>query len=435
MLKKTLHILILIIFLSACSFTKKKADNASDRYVVMLSMDGFRWDYNTNVPTPNLDRIARMGVKAEAMRPSFPTITFPNHYTIATGLYPDHHGIVQNSFYDPVTHKHFSIGDRTAVEDSSFYGGEPIWVTAEKQKLKSACFFWVGSEAAIEGIRPSYWKKYDPSITFKQQIDTVMAWLNKPESARPHLLLLYFNEPDHTGHKEGPDSEELKSMIVQLDFYVGAILGELENLPFADKIDFIVTSDHGMSNISDERKVVLDDVINMDLVDIVEGHNPNYLIKAKEGQIDKIMRSLVKAPHISAWKSAEVPERLHYGKNPRTLDIVVVADSSWSLVRKGDKPLDKGAHGYDNNNRDMLTIFYANGPDFKENYEAPVFENVNIYPLIAHILNLQPAPCDGSLDTIKFLLKESQSSAVKCTGDIFRNRQQMLIVKVKMRLI
>jgi len=169
-------------------------------YLVILSMDGFRWDYPEKVATPNLDSVAAVGVKAKSIIPSFPTKTFPNHYTMVTGLYPDHHGIVQNEFYDPESGRYYRIGDRKAVMDGTFYGGEPIWVTAEKQDVKSASYYWVGSEAEIGGVRPAYWKEYDGKVPFENRIDSVISWLRLPEEKRPHLILLYFDEPDGYGH-------------------------------------------------------------------------------------------------------------------------------------------------------------------------------------------------------------------------------------------
>ena len=395
---------LLLLIVTGCNSFQKVDEN--EPYVVMLSVDGFRWDYADKVHTPNLDKIAGMGVKAESLKSSFPTKTFPNHYTIATGLYPDHHGIVLNSFYDPGTGRYYSIMDRESVEDGSFYGGEPIWVTAENQGVISGSYFWVGSEAEIKGVRPTYWKRYDHNFPYNQRIDSVISWLQKPPEVRPHLILWYIDEPDHTGHKYGPDSEEMKNIIVELDFLIGYFMAEIQNLPIADRINVIITSDHGMENISNDRKVVLKDHLTMDWIEEIQGYNPNYNIKVREGYIDSVYNELLKIDHIAFWKSDMVPERLHYGTNDRTLDLVVVADSSWSLVLSADKKVGFGAHGYDNINKDMDAVFYAYGPAFKENHIAPTFNNVDIYPLIAHILRLKPAETDGSFENVKNILKD-----------------------------
>ncbi|MCB2222211.1 MAG: ectonucleotide pyrophosphatase/phosphodiesterase [Bacteroidetes bacterium] len=403
-MRNLLYILLLsIILFTGCNQQEKKQTLP---YVVMLSMDGFRWDYTDMVETPNFDKIASKGVKARTLKPSFPTKTFPNHYSIATGLYPDHHGIVLNSFYDPETNRHYAISDREAVEDGSFYGGEPIWVTAEKQGVLSGSYFWVGSEAEIAGYRPTYWKKYDNGFSYSQRIDSVIAWLQKPETIRPHLILWYFDEPDHSGHKYGPGSMEIMRKVEQLDSLLGVFLNKLEKLPVANEVNVIVTSDHGMGPVSNDRKVVLSDHIPTEWTEEVQGYNPNFCIKAKDGFEDYIYEALVYTEGVTAWKSEEVPERLHYGTNPRTLDIVVVADSAWSVVLDPDQRVGKGAHGFDNDNIDMHTIFFAYGPAFKVDYVSPTFENVDIYPLICEILNLDPAPVDGTLEHVKGLLKE-----------------------------
>lgn len=399
-MKQLLYLILAIVLLSSC----KRSEKENNQYVVMLSIDGFRWDYADKVPTPNLDKIAKMGVKAESLKASFPTKTFPNHYSMATGLYPDNHGIVLNSFYDPELNRYYSVMDREAVEDGKFYGGEPIWVTAEKQGITSASYFWVGSEADVQEIHPTYWKKYDHDFPFEQRIDSVIAWLQLPENIRPHLILWYMHEPDKSGHMYGPDSKEMDSVIIYLDSLVGVFIEKLQDIPYANEVNVIVTSDHGMGNISNERKVVIEENLNMDWVDIIQGYNPNFVIRANEGYIDSIYLTLKKVPHITTWKSGEVPEKFHYGTNPRTLDIVVVADSSWSVVFNNERPVGNGTHGFDNNNKDMHAIFYAYGPAFKENYVSPSFENVDIYPLITHILGLEPAEVDGSLENVKQLI-------------------------------
>lgn len=380
--------------------------NTDEPYVIMLSMDGFRWDYTENVPTPNFDKIARLGVRAQSLIPSFPTKTFPNHYSIATGLYPDHHGIVLNSFYDEEMDRYYEIPDRKAVEDGSFYGGEPFWVTAEKQGVISGSYFWVGSESEIGGYRPTYWKKYDNDFPYKQRVDSVISWLKKPEEVRPHLVLWYFDEPDHTGHDYGPLSPELEATIVELDFMLGYFLQQIEKLPNAESLNIIVTSDHGMGPVSNERKVAFEDHLNMDWIAELQGYNPNYNIKAAEGCIDSIYYALVDVDGITTWKSAEVPPRLNYGTHHRIHDLVVVADSSWSIVVSPENKVGKGAHGYDNANSDMHTIFYAYGPAFKENYVAPSFNNVDIYPLICEILGLEYGEVDGKLENVSGFLTE-----------------------------
>jgi len=394
--------MVVILLFAGC--THKRSEQ-SKPYVVMLSMDGFRWDYTDHVPTPNFDKIAMQGVKAQSLKPSFPTKTFPNHYSIATGLYPDHHGIVLNTFYDPATDREYSISNREAVEDGSFYGGEPIWVTAEKQGMISGSYFWVGSEAEIAGHRPTYWKKYDHDFSYGQRVDSVIAWLQKPEEIRPHLILWYLDEPDHSGHKFGPESIELRNKVAELDSILGVFLTKVEALPNADEINIIITSDHGMGSISNDRRVNIGDLLQADWADKMLGYNPNFNIKSNPEHAGDIYEALKDKQGLKVWYSDSLPERLHYGTNPRCLDFVVLADSSWSLVPDSSKRVGNGAHGFDNANSDMHAIFYAYGPAFKVNYVSPTFENVDIYPLICEILGLEPASVDGKLEHVNGLLK------------------------------
>ena len=378
-----------------------------DVYVIMLSMDGFRWDYADRVPTPNLDFIAANGVKAEYVIPAFPSNTFPNHYTMATGLYPDNHGIVMNNFYCPELDRTYRMRDREAVEDGAFYGGEPVWVTAEKQGITSASYFWVGSEAPIQGIQPTYWKIYNNTDPFIARIDTVAYWLQLPEEERPQLITFYFNEPDSQGHRSGPESTEIDELVMELDGLVGYLLETISALPIADKVNLIITSDHGMTERSTERYIDLSKFIDRDWLRWVFGGNPTMLWGAREGMIDTIYNSLKDVEHMHIWKTGELPERLNYGNNPRTLDLVVMADSTWNIGwgEPQERFYSGGGHGWDNQKKDMHTIFYAIGPAFKTNYTQPPFELVDLYPLITHIMNLQPAEVDGKLERVKGMLK------------------------------
>jgi len=398
-----------IVFFIVLGFNyscKNPKQTEKEPYVVMLSVDGFRWDYPDKVPTPNLDYIAENGVKAKSLKPVFPTKTFPNHYSMATGLYPDHHGIVLNSFYDEEMDKYYAIRNREAVENPDFYDGEPIWVTAENQGICSASYFWVGSESAVKGVRPTYWKKYDHRFPFEQRLDSVIAWLQLPEEERPHLILWYIHEPDSKGHRFGPDSKEIEDCVVYLDSLIGVFITKIEELPYNDEINVIVTSDHGMCAISKDRTVYLHDYVDKEWIDIIQGYNPNYNIKAKQEFYDTLYTVLKNIPHIKAWKNTEVPEKFHYGTHPRVMDFVVLADSSWSVRLEGERAKDGGTHGYDNDNTDMHAIFYAFGPDFKKGYIQNTFNNIDIYPLITNILNLEPAKIDGEFENVKMMLIE-----------------------------
>lgn len=376
-------------------------------YVVMVSMDAFRWDYNKIYNTPNLNKLAAEGVKADRLIPSFPTVTFPNHYSIATGLYPDHHGLVNNNFPAPELGLYYRMGDRTAVENPAFYGGEPVWITAMNQGIVSASFFWVGSEAPVKGKHPTYWKKYDESITYEQRIDTVIKWLSYPPGKRPGFVTLYFDEPDATSHDSGPVSKETGKIVERLDSLIGVLRLKLSALPFSDRINLIVLSDHGMESISPEKYVNLKSIVPERMIASMFGGNPVYTINAAEGKKDSVLYFLNRTKGLKAYNKSEVPARLHYGTNPRVQDIVVIADSSWSIgTRPEGSSYRGGAHGYDNANADMHAIFYAAGPAFKKGYSFDSLNNIDIYNLICRILKITPAKNDGDPAHIKQILRK-----------------------------
>lgn len=399
------YLLIAIPLFAVILLFSEKAGSAArlvknEPYLIMLSMDGWRWDYAGRVPTPNLDRIAANGVQAEYLKPAFPSKTFPNHYSMATGLYPDNHGIVNNNFYCPELDMVYRLGDRKSVENAIFYGGEPIWVTAEKQGLITASYFWVGSEAPVRGVQPTYWKRYSNNEPFEARIDTVIAWLNLPVEKRPRLITFYFDQPDSHGHNFGPDSPEIDAMVIHLDSLVGVLLYKLSKLPIAQQINLIVTSDHGMTPISTERYIDLSRHVKREWFERTHGGNPLFLLQPVESKKEEVYKILKNVPNLSVWRRGEAPERLNYGRNPRTLDLIVLADSTWSVgwgAPRGNF-FTGGNHGWDNAKKDMHTIFYAIGPAFKQNHRHPPFEVVDLYPLIAHILKLKPATVDGKLE-------------------------------------
>jgi predicted AlkP superfamily pyrophosphatase or phosphodiesterase len=394
-----------VVFLAALiliSGFRKDSRKPFKNYVLLVSLDGFRWDYSKIYKTPNLNKLAHDGVKADRMYSSFPTVTFPNHYSIATGLYPDHHGLINNSFPADDLGLFYRMGDRTAVENPSFYGGEPVWVTAEKQGTRSASFFWVGSEAK----HPYYWKKYDESVTYGARIDTVIKWLSYPPDKRPELVTLYFDEPDATGHKCGPVSSQTGKVVEKLDSLIGVLRTKLSILPEARKINLIILSDHGMSATSAERYINIKSLVPERMIASISGGNPVYLINPVQGKKDSVLYLLNRSKGLKAWNKSQLPPKWHYGTNPRIPEVVVVADSSWSIGTKPDgSSLRGGAHGYDNYNSDMFAIFYAAGPSFKKNYKFRELNNVDIYNLICKILDITPAKNDGDPEHITGMLR------------------------------
>lgn len=399
MRKFTTHLLSFTLLLLT---TFLQAQTNKDSYVVLVSMDGFRWDYAKHFKLQNLKQIAAEGVHAKSMKPSYPSKTFPNHYSIVTGLYPDHHGIINNVFFDAALNESFSLSS-DAKSDSRYYGGNPIWNLAEQQGVKTASFFWPGSD--IDKRNPSYFKKYDGKIPYGARIDTVMKWLQLPEKQRPHLVTLYFDEPDHTGHNFGPSSAETKKAVIKMDSIMGAISRRLDQLEIGKKINLIIVSDHGMASISNDKKVAVLDYLKPEWLGYKAVINPIMSLQAKAGCQDSIAKALKKVPHIKFWKSTEVPKRLHYGTNPRVHDFVIEAKKGYSLVNKESQNIKGGTHGYDNNEKDMHAIFYAKGPAFKVDKTVKTFQNVSVYPLIAHILGLQIGEIDGKFNDVKSMLR------------------------------
>lgn len=385
---------------------KMDSGKPARNYVLLVSFDGFRWDYDKLYNTPNLNKLAKDGVKADRMYSSFPTVTFPNHYTIATGLYPDHHGLIDNSFPARDLGLFFRMGDRTTVENSAFYGGEPVWVTAEKQGVISASFFWVGSEAPVGGMHPTYWKKYNAKVTYQARIDTVIKWLGYPAGKRPELVTLYFDEPDKTGHSFGPVSPETAKVVEMLDSTLGVLRAKLAALPIAKRINLILVSDHGMSAVSSERYINLSKLVPHRMIASISGSNPVYFINPEEGKKDSVLFLLNSHKGVKAWIKSQLPPKWHFGTNPRIPEIVVVADSSWSIgTKSGGSSIRGGAHGYDNYNSDMFAIFYAAGPAFKKDYKFKELNNTDIYNLICRILDITHAGNDGDPAHIKGMLR------------------------------
>jgi alkaline phosphatase D len=395
------------ILLSACSKLRSERDKP---YVVMVSLDAFRWDYDSIYGTPVLDDIARKGVTATRLIPSFPTKTFPNHYTIATGLYPDHHGLVNNSFYAPDLDLVYRIGDRAMVSNGAFYGGEPVWVTARKQGMKSASFYWVGSEAPVQGIQPDYWKPYDDEVPFGDRVDTVLKWLSMPINKRPHLVTLYFEEPDAVSHGYGPVSPETAAMVRSLDSLIGVLRTGLGKLPNAADINLIVLSDHGMTEVDNSRYNYIFDTVPQRMVKRIYGGNPVWAIEPAEGKSDSLLILLNVQRGMKAWKRNELPAHLHYGTHLRIPEILLVADPGWTAgLRPEPRGDTRGDHGYDWRCRDMHSIFYAEGPAFKKGFSVDTLYNVDIYNIVTGVLGLVPAPNDGNPERIAPLFNRRRS--------------------------
>jgi len=390
--------LLSLLSLTRCSSVRSEREAP---YVVMVSLDGFRWDYDSIYGTPVLDDIADKGVMASRLIPSFPTKTFPNHYTIATGLYPDHHGLVNNSFYAPDLDMVYRIGDRAMVSNGAFYGGEPIWITARKAGMKTASFYWVGSEAPIMGIQPDFWKPFDEEVPFSDRVDTVLAWLSLPEPKRPHLVTLYLEEPDAVSHVYGPLSPETGSVVRSLDSLMGVLRNGISKLPQAKKINLIVLSDHGMAEIDTSRYNYIFDTLPQPLVKRIYGGSPVWAIEPDEGMTDSVLYYINIQHGMKAYRREDLPAHLHYGTHPRIPTVVLIADPGWVAgLRPKPSGYNRGDHGYDWKFRDVHSIFYAEGPAFRKGFTVDTLYNVDVYNIISDILHLTPAPNDGNRERI-----------------------------------
>ena len=381
--------------------------------LILISFDGWRWDYGTKAPAPNLERLIARGVHAEALIPSYPPKTFPNHYTIVTGLYPGHHGIVANSIFDAATGRTFTNDNVKEVRDPMWWGGEPLWVTAEKSGQHTGAIFWVGSEAPIGGVLPHLWKAYDSTYPGDARIDLLLQWLDLPAPERPTFLNVYFSDVDDAGHASGPDSPSVRDAVARVDGYLGRLMSGLESRGLTDRVNVVVVSDHGMAATSPDRVVVLDDYISLDDV-VVSDLNPTIGLFPRPGKEDAVYSALVNAhPRLRVFRRSETPAAWHYRDHPRIPPITGVMDEGWQIlrratvnaIREGHARPAGGQHGYDPAVMSMRGLFAAAGPAFKQGATVPAFENVHIYNTLARVLGVTPAPNDGGADVATSLLR------------------------------
>jgi predicted AlkP superfamily pyrophosphatase or phosphodiesterase len=373
--------------------------------LILISIDGYRADYLDRGHSPVLAALAADGVRAKGLRPVFPSITYPNHYTIVTGLYPDQHGIVNNTMHDPVL-GNFSPPNRAANTDGRWWDqAEPIWITAQKQGQRTASVYWPGTQAEIRGVRPTYWQSFDPSVPPDARVDQVLAWLDLPTGQRPTFVSLYFEHADVAGHSYGPDSLQVDEALVSVDAALGRLVAGLRERNEYDSTNLVILSDHGMSASSPERMVLLDQIVDPQHIELVSSI-VNAGIDPKPGYTAEVEQALLATdarrshPHLQCWKKEQLPEKFHYGNNKRIPAIQCLAEDGWmvstaAVESKRTLPL-LGEHGYDNDDPKMRALFVAHGPSFKQHLTVPVFDNVNVYVLLARLLGLQPLHNEGS---------------------------------------
>jgi predicted AlkP superfamily pyrophosphatase or phosphodiesterase len=376
-------------------------------YVILISADGFRFDYPEKYQAENLLQLSAGGVRAASMIPSFPSLTFPNHYTIVTGLYPSHHGLVNNTFYDHTKQATYKMGNRERVQDGSWYGGTPLWVLADQQQMVSASMFWVGSEAAIQNVHPAYYYDYNEKIPISTRIETVRNWLQLPEDRRPHLITFYLSEPDHAGHDQGPDAQQTAAAVGSVDSTIRALTDVVAatGLP----VNFIFLADHGMTSPDRDHPIPTPSVINREKF-ILSTAGTMLMLHAKDkADIMPLYEQLKKEEkNYKTWLKTDLPPAYRYGADDDVMNRVgdILLISQWPYVFTDRKP-NAGYHGFFANEvKDMHAVFMAWGPSFKKGITIPSFDNVHVYPLVAEILGLKVTePIDGRKEVLHKILK------------------------------
>lgn len=338
----------------------------------------------------------------------FPTLTFPNHYSLVTGLRPARHGIVANSFYDPGRGQKYSLGDAASVTDGTWYSGEPIWVTAETQGMVAACFFWPGSEAAIKGVRPSIYRSYEHETPGKERVAMVLEWLRLPADKRPHLVTMYFSAVDSASHDGPLSAPAVAAAARDVDAAIGVLVDGLDALPFHREINLLITSDHGMVDSQRSNKIAIESLTDLTgVVATFTGPITSLHVPDRARAVEIRDRINARITHGRAYLRADVPERFYYRDNPRAGDVVVIMNAPWRLVRADARIRAErsGEHGWDNALAAMRATFLAVGPGIPAGATIGEVENIDVYPLMTELLGLRGAPgIDGRPGHIMGLL-------------------------------
>jgi predicted AlkP superfamily pyrophosphatase or phosphodiesterase len=371
--------------------------------LILISIDGFRSDYLEKYRPPTLTRLAAAGVRADGLIPQFPSKTFPNHYTIVTGLTLAHHGIISNNMRAPDIPGEFAMSNRDVLADPRWWGGEPIWNTAEKQGRKAAAMFWPGSETVIGGRQASYWTPFDNDMPHVERVNRILNWLRLPEGQQPSFLTLYFSDVDSAGHSRGPDSDDVKNAVARVDASIGDLIAGVEKIGLSDRVHYVAVSDHGMAALAPERFIVLDDYLDVSAADVVDWA-PVLALTPKDGNVERIYAALKdKHPALAVYKSSEIPAEYGLAGHPRVPAIFAIAKEGWfitskrEVVRWGepDRHAPGGTHGYDPRLQSMHGLFIASGPRIKSGMRVKAFENIHIYDFMCAVLGLTPATNDG----------------------------------------
>lgn len=380
----------------------------SKPYVILISADGFRADFVEKHKAGFLQNISQKGVRAEYMTPSFPSLTFPNHYTLVTGLYPSHHGLVDNSYYDTRRQQFYGMGNKTQVADGSWYGGTPLWVLAEKQQMLTASFYWVASEADIQDTRPTYYYHYNEKIAIGDRINTVKNWLSLPEEKRPHLITFYFPQVDHDAHYYGPDDSRVTDAVQFVDSSIYALQQALQ--PLGLPINYIFVSDHGMTKVDSGNTLALPAAIDTAAFIVPSGDALLHVYAKDSSRIESTYQALKKETDFTVYKLDETPAHWHYRTSDdryRRLGNLILEPHLPKVFNINNRKITPGKHGFDNHLPDMRASFLAWGPAFKQGLRIPGFENIHVYPLIANLLGLKydEEQIDGKQQVLKNILR------------------------------
>jgi len=391
---------------------------APDGNVVLISIDGYRASYFDSNPSPTLHSLAASGVRAQWMIPAFPTITEPNHYTLLTGLYPDHHGIVNNDMSDPYIQRgRFLMGKPSSTESPRWWSEAiPIWVSLQRKGIPTAEMSWPGSYGRIHGTRPDFSEVGKPVGNISRETATVIDWLALPAGKRPQLTLVHYESVDQMGHVHGPESSQVEEAIQQVDHAIGDIVAALKRNGTYDTTDLIIVSDHGMTAVAPDHQIYLDDLVDTGTVSTIS-LGPLASISPHPTDAGRRSTGELLAPHahMRCWRKGDMPAYLHYGTNSRIPPIECLADPGW-LVTTHDQAARatytmRGDHGYDSRDPDMRALFIAEGPSFRKGVVVPPFPNVDVYPLLAHIFHIAPEPNDGSMQPLEPALSAATDTA------------------------
>jgi len=413
---KNNFLVFLVFFLTSCNQVHETIHGSSSGTdlsyygepstpLILISIDGFRWDYFDKVETPNFDQLIANGSKADGLKTSYPSKTFPNHISIVTGNYPSNHGIISNYFYDADFDEYFYIGaGSTAAQDGKWIDAEPIWVTIEKQAKRAMIMFWPMSDAEIMGIRPSKYYVYNEDPTNLDRMDQILSWLLHTGNARPSFLASYFSVVDSKGHSYGPDGDETIEAIRVVDKAIGHLIDGLEAQNILNEVNIMIVSDHGMTETPDTKVINIADYINLDDV-VTVGGGPFMEIRPNEGKLESVYQALQNIDNTQVFKKEDIPDKFNYKNNNRIEPILLLADEHWSIMTPGRTPI-AGSHGYDPDYQSMNGIFIAHGPAFKSGFSGPEIHNIHLYEMMCKILGVVPANNDGSLDVSNVFLND-----------------------------